>query len=209
MKYKLAPYEDLIYADILKLAAGLEMPNIVTPDKEIVALLCQTAVIHRHAPEDGPYWADKKRLLPFTPGHYNWLIESQSSPQDIRELVSVLQARWARELKAGKIAVATLAKAAQPAHGLKAHEAQVQADIEVLITQRGLDKAPGVAVVAQLLTLAVLHRTAPNSALGDHVRSLPLDLELYAWATNPELKDDDILKLIEAVSINLYLKALQ
>jgi hypothetical protein len=98
-----------------------------------------------------------------------------------------------------------------PGHKLQKHEAQVLADVEVLITSRGAAKAPGVGVVASLVTLAALHRSAPDEALAGtpYGRSLPYDPELYAWATAPDLKDEDIMKLVQAVSISLYLKALQ
>lgn len=210
MKYKFAPYEDLIYADITKLGAAFGMPEGIPPTREIVARLCQAAVIQRHGAEDSPFWADNKRYLPYTPGYYDWISED-TAQSDVTDLVRVLQARWEREIKAGLMTKATLAKAAQPPYGLQKHEAQVMADVEVLITERAAAKAPGVSVVASLVTLAVMHRSAPNEAFAaqPYGRSLPYDPELYAWARDPDLKDADIARLIEVVAINLYLKALQ
>jgi hypothetical protein len=210
MKYKFAPYEDLIYADITKLGAAFGMPEGIAPTHEIIARLCQAAVIQRHGSEDSPFWADNKRHLPYTPGYYSWITED-TAQSDITDLVRVLQARWEREIKSGLMTKAALAKAALPGHKLQKHEAQVLADVEVLITSRGAAKAPGVGVVASLVTLAALHRSAPDEALAGtpYGRSLPYDPELYAWATAPDLKDEDIMKLVQAVSISLYLKALQ
>ena len=208
MKHKLQAIEDMFYADIPKLATALEMPAVI-PDRSIVNMLCQAAILHRHTPEDNPVWVKQKRHLEYSPGYYSEIIDSEATQADVQQLVAVLQARWENEVKAGRIAKVTLAKAALPPIKLAEHLPLVLADVQVLIAERRLDKAPGVGIVGSLIALAVMHRTASENAFGGSrgERSLPYEPDAYSWAGCAS--QEDVAGLIEAVAMELYFKAVQ